>query len=55
MFTVKETANILNIGRTKAYELVRAKEIPSIRLGNSIRVPREALERCLEEKTEFPK
>lgn len=55
LLNVKEAANILNIGRTKTYELIRTKEIPSIRLGKSLRVPQEALEKCLEEKTELPK
>jgi excisionase family DNA binding protein len=51
-FTVSEVARILRIGRGTAYRLVRTHEIPSIRLGDSIRVPRAALERLLSAQTE---
>lgn len=50
--TVEETARILRIGRTAAYELSRryeetdgAEGIPVIRVGRLMRVPRRALER----------
>ena len=38
-----EAANALGISRAKAYELIAAKDLPSVRLGGSIRVPVEAL------------
>jgi excisionase family DNA binding protein len=38
-----EVAATLGIGRSKAYELIAAGDIPSIRLGGSLRVPVEAL------------
>ena len=38
-----EVAIALGIGRSKAYELIAAGEIPSIRLGGSVRVPLDAL------------
>ena len=41
--TVKEAALLLRLKRSTAYELVRRGEIPAIRLGRFIRVPREAL------------
>jgi len=43
MLTVDEVKKILRIGTNKAYEMVAQKKIPSIKLGNSIRVPRKAL------------
>ncbi len=46
--SVEETAEILGIGRNSAYEGVRTGEIPSIRIGKRILVPRLALERILE-------
>ena len=48
VLTVVETARLLRIGRNKAYDLVRAGVIPSIRLGRSIRIPRDALLRWLD-------
>lgn len=43
VLTVEETARYLRIGRGAAYEAVRAGEIPSVRIGRSIRVSRTAL------------
>ena len=38
-----EVAEALGIGRSKAYELIASGEIPSIRIGGSVRVPVDAL------------
>jgi excisionase family DNA binding protein len=47
-YDVDEAARILGIGRSAAYEAVRRGEIPSIRLGKRVVVPRMALEKMLE-------
>ena len=46
--TVVEAAKMLGISRGLAYEMVRTGEIPSIRFGKRILVPRRALELLLE-------
>ena len=46
--TVPEVALMLGICRNFAYELVRRGEIPTIRFGKRILVPRIALEKILE-------
>jgi excisionase family DNA binding protein len=38
-----EIAHLLGIGRTKAYELMASGQLPVVRLGRAVRVPREAL------------
>jgi excisionase family DNA binding protein len=43
-YTVEEAASILRISRGSAYEAVRQGEIPSVKIGRCIRVPRAALE-----------
>ena len=48
-YSVIEMANLLGIGRSKAYELVRSGTIPSLRLGKRIVVPKVALSRFLSE------
>ena len=48
VFTVEEAAYLLNISRALAYDLVARGEIPSIRLGRRIAVPRKQLEILLE-------
>lgn len=46
-YTVDEVAEILGIGRNGAYEGVKSGEIPSIRIGKRILVPKAALDRML--------
>ncbi|MGH7861519.1 MAG: helix-turn-helix domain-containing protein [Candidatus Dormibacteraceae bacterium] len=45
--TVEEAASALGIGRASAYEAVHRGEIPCIRIGRRIFVPRVALDRLL--------
>jgi excisionase family DNA binding protein len=47
-YSVPEAAKRLGVGRGTAYEAVRKGEIPSIKVGGRILVPREALEKMLE-------
>ena len=44
VLTVEEAAAALRIGRSAAYEAVRSGELPAVRIGRSIRVPRHRLE-----------
>jgi excisionase family DNA binding protein len=44
---VPEVAAVLRIARSRAYELVADGEIPSVRIGRSIRVSRRELDRWL--------
>jgi excisionase family DNA binding protein len=39
-----EAAHLLNIGRTKLWELVWSGELPVVRIGRAVRVPRAGLE-----------
>ncbi len=48
LLTVPEAAKVLRIGRNLAYQLVASGELPSLRLGRVIRVPRDALDRWIE-------
>lgn len=38
LLTAEEVALILNISRSKAYRLMRLKEIPTITIGKNVRV-----------------
>jgi excisionase family DNA binding protein len=42
--TVRELADYLRVSRRKAYELVAAGEVPSFRVGSSLRIPRAELD-----------
>jgi excisionase family DNA binding protein len=48
--TLREMQETLGIGKTKAYELVATGDIPSVRIGRSIRISRKELERWLQEQ-----
>jgi excisionase family DNA binding protein len=41
--TVRELAELLRVSRRTAYLLVQSGEVPSVRVGGSIRIPRAAL------------
>jgi excisionase family DNA binding protein len=53
--TVEEAAAMLGISRAFAYEAVNRGEIPHIRIGRRILVPRSALERLLSAGSEPPR
>jgi excisionase family DNA binding protein len=54
VLSVTEAAGLLGISRGLAYELVARGELPSLRLGRRIVVPRRALEVLLEARVADP-
>jgi excisionase family DNA binding protein len=48
VLTVEEAAKELRIGRSAAYAAVRRGELPVIRVGRILRVPRHRLEALLD-------
>ena len=47
VLTVEEAAAVLRVGRSAAYAAVKAGQIPSIKVGRCLRVPRRRLELML--------
>ena len=47
--TVTQASRILGISRGLAYSMVKTGEIPSIRFGKRVLVPRRSLEKLLEQ------
>ena len=47
--TIEETAKLLGIGRQLAYDKVKTGEIPVLKVGRRLLVPRAALEKLLAE------
>lgn len=47
-YTVMEAAKILGIGRDTAYRAVLEGQIPSIRIGKRLLIPKQALEKLLD-------
>jgi len=52
--TVEEAGRIIGVSRGSAYEAVKRGEIPVIRIGKKIRVPKAALERLLNGEPPVP-
>lgn len=46
-----EAAEAIGIGRSKIYELLASGDLPSIRIGSSIRVPLDQLRAWIERKS----
>lgn len=52
--TVPQAAEVLGISRVLAYELVARGELPTVRLGRRVVVPRRALERFIDDEQAPP-
>jgi excisionase family DNA binding protein len=51
LLRVEEAARVLGIGRTKVYELIAREELPVVRLGRAVRIPRVGLSTWIEMHT----
>lgn len=51
LLTVPEAARRLHIGRSTAWELAARRELPTVRIGRSVRVPAAALRDWVERNT----
>jgi len=47
-----EVAKLLGLGRSKVFAMLAVRELPVIRIGRSVRVPRAALEDWIAEQTQ---
>lgn len=50
MLRVKQFCVEYQIGRTKAYQMIASGSIPHVRMGKTILIPVDALERKIEEQ-----
>jgi excisionase family DNA binding protein len=50
LLTVEQVQQLLKVGRTFAYSLIRSGELPSYRVGRLVRVRRRDVEHWLEEQ-----
>src|SRR5437899_699761 len=50
LLRVEEAATLLGVGRTTIYALVSAQKLPIVRIGRSVRIPREVLLRWIREQ-----
>ena len=54
LLTVAEAARLLQISPNTAYELIRQRQLPHIRLGRAIRIPRFGLEQWIAREAGLP-
>jgi excisionase family DNA binding protein len=47
VLTVEEAGKVLRIGRSSAYEAARTGQLPTVRIGRILRVPRSVIEEML--------
>lgn len=52
VLTVAETAKFLRLGRNSVYDAVRRQELPSVRIGRRLLIPKPALQRFLDEHSD---
>ena len=50
----RDVARLLGLGRTKVFEMMARSELPVIRIGRCVRVPREALMEWISDETRLP-
>ena len=48
LLTVAELQRLLSLGRTKTYELIASREIPSYKIGHAVSVRRQDVEEFLD-------
>lgn len=46
-----EAAEAIGVGRSKVYELIASGELPSVKIGGSVRVPVAGLRAWVEQRT----
>ena len=54
LLTVQEAAELLRISPNTCYELIRQDQIPHMRLGRGIRIPRHGLETWINKEAGLP-
>ncbi len=48
LISVEETAELLGVGRSTIYDLMRTRALPSVRIGRSRRIPLDGLREYIE-------
>jgi len=55
LLTVKEVQDALRLSRARAYELVSTEDFPVMKIGRSLRIPKDLLVNWLENSMDFLK
>jgi len=52
LLNITEAAELVGLGKTKFYELVQSRDIPSIRIGRAVRISATALRAWVAKQSE---
>ena len=52
LLRVEEVAQLLGLSRSKVYEMTASGELPVMKIGTAVRVPKKALEERVERNTQ---
>lgn len=52
LLTPEEAGAVLGVGRSRVYDLMRTRQLPSVRIGKSRRVPAAAVQAFVDELME---
>ena len=59
LLRAEEVANAIGVGRATVYALIKRGELPAVRIGDSVRIPADALQKFVEKRlsvaNSFPK
>ncbi len=50
LLTPQECSETIQVGRSRMYELLASGDIPSVKIGRSIRIPIDALKKWIEDQ-----
>ena len=48
LLRINDVARLFNVGRSTVYELIERRELPVVRIGRSVRVPKRAIGQWIE-------
>jgi len=51
LLRAEEAAQLLSLGRSTIFQMLATGELPAVRVGRAVRVPRAALERWVRERS----
>ena len=52
LLRISAASRILSVSRSKLYELVAKNQVPHVKIGNSLRIPVQAMRTSIEKNTE---
>ncbi len=52
LLRISAASRILSVSRSKLYELVAKNQVPHVKIGNSLRIPVQAMRTWIEKNTE---